>query len=160
MSARLQGHPAANLPRPKASQAEQHVRRARAEASPLAAARLSASVKLAARTRAGNGDADLALCEACGIWLGRHRGQVQPRVELFRGGANSVVNAVLLCGDYCSGCCSLAMARDPRIHAAGWWLTSDQDPAFQPVMLHRPSGPAVWLTLSAGYSPCEPSQKT
>ena len=136
------------------------LRRSQAKHAPPRDTGFSPEVKLAVRKRAGLGDPVVALCEPCGIWLGCNRGQVRPRVELFRGGGNPVVNAVLLCGDYCSGCCSLAMARDPAVHASGWWLTSDQDPRLQPVMLHRRRGPAVWLTESAGYSPCEPGNET
>lgn len=120
----------------------------------------SAAVKLKVRQRAGNGLAEDARCEACGIWLGRYGGQVHHRDNRGMGGSkdpviNSIVNAALLCGNpvdlsTCHGKCT---ASDRRMNAEGWWLKEGQDPAQTSVLLHSPggSGLEVWLTADGYY---------
>ena len=112
-----------------------------------------AKVKLAVRSRAGNGDPDQARCEACSRWLGRNGGQVHHRQNRQMGGSrtrNGIQNASLLCGDpYCL-CHGEATALTARMRDAGFVLNSGQDPAEVPIRLH--GGPVVWLTVTGGYS--------
>jgi hypothetical protein len=124
----------------------------------------SPAVKLATRTRAGQGDPDDAVCEACGIWLGRYGGEVQHRDARGMGGSSapiisSIVNAVLLCGSGalrtgCHGKCEDRGSDDSReMQARGFWLEEGQDPAAEPIAMeteHR-SGITVWLLPDGTY---------
>lgn len=108
----------------------------------------SPAVKLLIRTRAGQGDPENACCEACGRWLGRYGGQCQHIQARQMGGSrhrNTASNGVLLCGTPQSLCHGLCESRDEGMHAAGFWLRSDEDP--QPVMLHDSSGGGVTVRL-------------
>jgi hypothetical protein len=124
----------------------------------------SAAVKLAVRTRAGNGDPDHARCEATGVWLGPDGGEIQHRVARLSGGRgrkapwwfHTAANAALLS----HAAHRLAEARDEHMHAAGFWLTSTQDAATEPVMLHDASdggGLTVWLGADGEYLTQAPS---
>jgi hypothetical protein len=120
----------------------------------------SRSVKLAVRTRAGNGDIDAAMCERCGIWLGRYGGQVQHVVARGMGGTSNPVLATaadgaLLCGtpDDKSTCHGLAESRDPEVRDQGFWLPQGSDPRLEPMMLHSAhgSGLTVWRSEDGRY---------
>jgi hypothetical protein len=115
----------------------------------------SPAVKLAVRSRAGGGDPDDAHCEATGVWLGRHGGEIQHRDARGMGGTslevtNSVVNAALLS----MAAHRLAESRDPGMNAEGFWLKNGEDPAATPILLHvtEQSGITAWLTPAGGYS--------
>lgn len=115
----------------------------------------SPAVKLAVRSRAGNGDPDDARCEATGVWLGRHGGEIQHRDARGMGGTslevtNSVVNAALLSTE----AHRLAESRDEGMNEEGFWLKNGQDPAATPILLHitEQSGATAWLTAAGGYS--------
>jgi hypothetical protein len=118
----------------------------------------SPAVKLAVRTRAGNGDPDQARCEATGVWLGRYGGQVQHRVARLSGGRgrkapwwfHTPANGALMSVE----AHRRAEARDEHLHAAGFWLTSTQDASAEPVMLHDSSGGGitVWLAADGSYA--------
>jgi len=119
----------------------------------------SRSVKLKVRTRAGNGDPDKAMCEACGLWLGRRHGQVHHIIGRGMGGCkgallNSPANAALLCGTPYAGCHGLATALDREIGARGFWLPQGTDPRTVPMMLasEHGSGVLVWRTEAGTYS--------
>lgn len=125
-------------------------------------------MELLVRERAGQGDADLAKCEACGRLLGRYGGQVQPR--LVRAGGdkadpvlNGIANAVLLCGTSFELCLGACLAGDRDMEARGFWIRdgngSGDDPRSVPVVIPRPSGLGVlmWLTDSGAYS-CAPPE--
>lgn len=122
----------------------------------------SAAVKLATRTRAGSGDPEQACCEACSACLGRYGGQVQHRLARGMGGSSdeataAITNAALLCGTPQSLCHGLCERRDPHMHGAGFWLTSGQDPACEPILLAgRDGGIRVWLTSFGSYSTTAP----
>ena len=114
----------------------------------------SRAVKLAVRTRAGNGDPDQARCEATGVWLGRYGGEIQHRDARGMGGTSdpvtsSIVNAVLLS----TGAHRLAESRDEHMNAMGFWLRNGEDPALTPIMLHSEhgSGVTVWLGTDGQY---------
>ena len=118
----------------------------------------SRAVKLAVRTRAGNGDANEARCECCGIWLGRYGGQVQHIVARGMGGTSSPVlktaaNAALLCGTAQSGDHGLAESRDREMGAKGFWLPQGTDPRTVPMMLasEHGSGITVWRSEDGRY---------
>jgi hypothetical protein len=121
-----------------------HVRAPRAVPilpAPRRAAGFPARVKLLVRTRAGLGDADDAVCEACGLWLGRKRGQVHHLIGRGTGGCtdaviSSAANAALLCGNSVQGCHGLATAFDAEIGARGFWLKHSADPRLAPMTLH------------------------
>lgn len=117
-------------------------------------------VKLAVRTRAGNGDIGAASCESCGAWLGRYGGQVQHIVARGMGGTSdpvlsTAVNAALLCGTPVdkSTCHGLAESRDREMGARGFWLPQGSDPRLEPMMLHSPhgSGVLVWRSEDGRY---------
>jgi hypothetical protein len=91
--------------------------------------------KLTIRTRAGNGDPDNARCEATGVFLGRYGGEIQHRAARGIGGSrlrNHVANGVLLSRE----AHAVAESRDPRMHEAGFWLLSGQDPLRASILLH------------------------
>lgn len=117
-----------------------------------------AAVKLAVRTRAGQGDPDEASCEACGLWLGRERGQIQHRDARGMGGSSSPVNAsaangALLCGTPFEGCHGLCEKRDEGMNEEGFWLRAGEGPLETPIMLHSQygSGVTVWLGVDGEY---------
>jgi hypothetical protein len=125
----------------------------------------SVAVKLAVRTRAGNGDPFGACCEACGCFLGRYGGQVHHRMNRQSGGSklrNGIQNAALLCGtpdDYAT-CHGKATRLDERMNAAGFWLSSKEDPREVPLVFHHMSGCVAWLTQNGDYSVTPPEGKT
>jgi hypothetical protein len=107
----------------------------------------SRSVKLKVRTRAGSGDAAAALCEACGLWLGRRHGECQHIVARGMGGTSNpllstAANAALLC----RSCHQTAESRDREMGARGFWLPQGTDPRMVPMMLasEHGSGVLVW----------------
>lgn len=120
-------------------------------------------VKLACRTRAGQGDAQTAACEACGQWLGLDGGEVRPRLghdlsTCAPGVVSGPANAVLLCGSVfpLSGCAGRAWSLDPAMQARGFLIrarTQQNDPTRVPVKLASPDAAevTVWLTEDAGY---------
>ena len=121
----------------------------------------SRKTKLQVRTRAGNGSADDAMCEATGVWLGRYGGEFQHRDARGMGGTsdpvtNSIVNAVLLSKD----AHRLAESRDERMNAEGFWLKNGEDPALTPILLHSQhgSGITVWLGADGSYLLEPPSE--
>jgi hypothetical protein len=118
----------------------------------------SRAVKLAVRTRAGNGEIENAACEHCGIWLGRYGGQVQHLVARGMGGTSDPVlgtaaNGALLCGTAQSGDHGLAESRDREIGARGFWLPQGTDPRMVPMMLgsEHGSGVLVWRSEDGRY---------
>lgn len=122
-----------------------------------------AAVRLAARERAGEGYADNARCEACGIWVGAVGGDLQHRLARGIGGTSSpVVNSVANAAVMCRVCHDLAESRDPEMEARGFWIRSgngpEHDPRYVPVLLASIHGPGatVWLAES-GYL-AEPPQ--
>lgn len=118
--------------------------------------------KLLARVRAGNGLAEVACCEACGIWLGRYGGQIQHRKARKAGGTSlgviaSVVNAALLCGTPFTGCHGKCECRDRDMQERGFWLEHWQDPVTEPVTIQNEHGiRVVYLLVNGTYSDCEP----
>ena len=128
----------------------------------MSGTRFTAATKLLIRARAGNGDPEDALCEACAIWLGRYGGQCQHRVAGQMGGSrlrNGASNGLLLCGTPQSGDHGLCESRDRHMNAQGFWLWSWQDPRTEPVMLHGDGGGAlVWLDGTGGYSTEPPGE--
>ena len=125
----------------------------------------SAAAKLAIRTRAGQGDADDALCEGCGIWCGRYGGQVHHIVDRLQAAPeirNTIVNGLLLHGSALTGCHGRATACEPHFNGMGFWLYSWQTPGEEGVMLYGASeggygGTTVYLTTDGGYSIEPPS---
>jgi len=114
----------------------------------------SPKVKLQVRARAGEGEPKDALCEACGIWLGRYGGQVQHIIGRGMGGCrdeviNSVVNAALLCGTPFDGCHGLATAFNAELGKRGFWLKRDADPATSAMVLW--SGATVRRSADGSY---------
>ena len=113
-----------------------------------------ARVKLLVRTRAGMGDPGDAVCEADGVWLGRHGGQVHHIIDRGMGGCtlaviNGPANAALLCGDPYSGCHGLATAFDAGIGDKGFWLKHSADPRLEPMILH--GGVKAWRSADGRY---------
>jgi hypothetical protein len=126
----------------------------------------SPAVKLAIRTRAGNGDPDEARCEATGVWLGRYGGEIQHRVARGSGGRGSkaprwfhtAANAALLSRDAHRQ--AEARQRDMGPDGKGFWLRSTQDATAEPIMLHgQDGGMTVWLTEDGRYSPLSPAER-
>ena len=120
----------------------------------------SGRVRLLVRIRAGAGDAFEAQCESCGIWLGRHGGQIQHIVARGMGGTSdpvlrTAVNAALLCGtpDDKTTCHGLAESRDPGMRERGFWLPQGSGPRIEPMRLHSPhgSGVLVWRSEDGRY---------
>jgi hypothetical protein len=116
----------------------------RAEGAPDRAARkspaetgFSAKDRLLIRTRAGNGDPAMARCEATGVFLGLHGGEIQHIQARGMGGSrrrNNVGNGALLA----PAAHALAESRDEHMHAMGFWRYSYEPPG--PVMLHGQDG--------------------
>lgn len=108
----------------------------------------SPRVRRLVRTRAGGGDAHDACCEACGIWLGEHGGQVQHIVARGMGGCKlpvigSPANGAALCGLTArDGCHGLAERRDRTMRERGFWLPQGTDPRLMPMTLF--GGVVVW----------------
>lgn len=131
-------------------------------AAPARDTGFSAKVKLAVRTRAGNGEAADASCEACGRFLGLRGGQVHHRIDRGMGGSrlrNGIQNASLLCGvpnDYTT-CHGKATRGDAHMRAQGFVLDTGQNPAAESILLHGlDRGDQMWLTADGGYSPKPP----
>jgi hypothetical protein len=116
----------------------------------------SPRVRLLVRTRAGGGSSSDACCEACGVWLGEHGGQIQHRLCRGRGGSKdpvvaSAANALLMCGLTAQdGCHGKAESRDPkyRMEERGFVIRHGNgpgyDPRFVPVILFGDE--KVWLS--------------
>ena len=122
----------------------------------------SPRVRKLVRTRAGNGDAHLACCEACGTWLGEHGGQMQHRVSRGAGGSKdpvigSAANAALLCGTSSNGCHGDCEARHTErakeMRRRGFWIehgtTLEFDPRYVRVTLF--GGVKRWLSEDGRY---------
>lgn len=99
-------------------------------------------------------------CAACGISVIGRPYSVQHRVARGMGGtsdpaANSPERLVLLCGSATTpgSCHARCEARDPDMHARGFWLWSWEDPALIPVMLasEHGSGVTAWLATDGTY---------
>ena len=95
------------------------------------------------------------MCEACGLWLGRRRGQVHHRVNRGGGGCtdevvNSCANAALLCGTPLTGCHGLATANKL---GNGFVIKHGTTPEFDPrnvsILLASPHGSGVSVFLAA-----------
>ena len=101
-------------------------------------------------------------CACCGVPLDSETcwRSIQHRKARGVGGGNEMANLILLCGSATSDGCHLrAEQRSDEMHARGFWLRSDEDPALVPVMLFEESGSGmtVYLTAAGGYS-TEPPQ--
>lgn len=118
------------------------------------------AVRLAIRTRAGNGDPGNAACEACAVWLGENGGQIQHIYARGIGGSalwlySSAANGALLCGTRYTGCHGLCEDRDEHMEAMGFWRrrNGQEKPGDYPVMLHgEGGGVAAYLTPGGTYS--------
>jgi hypothetical protein len=118
------------------------------------------AVKLAIRARAGDGDPDNAVCEACGVWLGRYGGEIQHIIARGSGGTSlpeigSVVNGCLLCGCAAlrTGCHGRCEKRDPEMNERGFWRLHGERPGTTPLEMHgRDGGFTRWLTPDGHYS--------
>lgn len=98
-------------------------------------------------------------CAACGVALGDGAWKsIQHRVRRQVGG-NGLPNLVLLCGSATSpGCHRKAEDRIDEMHAAGFWLRADENPAEVPILLAGADGGIkVWLTADGGYSTAAPT---
>jgi hypothetical protein len=136
-----------------------------AAASPLLAARRPATgfplrVKLLVRARAGFGDIEDAMCEACGVRLGREWGQVHHVCDRGMGGCtlpvvNGPANAALLCGTPLTGCHGLVTAFDPELGRRGYWLSQAADPRLHKMILH--GGIEAWRTEDGRYLYASPA---
>ena len=114
----------------------------------------SPAVKLAARTRAGGGDPTDARCEADGVWLGLHGGQVHHRMNRQMGGSrtrNTIQNAALLCGDPYTGCHGAATREEQRMRDRGFVLNSGQNPLLVAIRPYGAGQAPRWLTAGGGY---------
>jgi hypothetical protein len=127
----------------------------------------SPRVRLLVRTRAGGGSPSDACCEACGIWLGEHGGQIQHRLARGRFGSkdpvvSSAANGALLCGTSATFCHGAAESRDPkyRMEERGFVIRHGNgpgyDPRFVPVTLF--GGVEVWLSEDGRYLYDAPSE--
>jgi hypothetical protein len=119
------------------------------------------AVKLLIRARAGNGDPEAAMCEACGIHLGLHGGQIQHIYARGKGGTrdplySTAANGALLCGTRYTGCHGLCEDREDRhMNEMGFWRkrNGQEKPGDYPIMLHgRGGGVTVWLTAGGAYA--------
>jgi len=121
-------------------------------------------VKLAARTRAGDGDPYMARCEWCHVWLGRDGGEVRRRVA---DGSTypvltSVANAVLLCGNRNEGCSRKAARREFEAEAGGWFIRGgegpEHDPRRVPVLVSLDGSTVFrWLSEDGRYAAQAPA---
>lgn len=147
------------LPLPRAR------RSGRERTMPRRAAGFPGAVQLACRTRAGQGDARAAACEACGKPLGLYGGEVRPRLAYDTGACaprvlSGPANGVLLCGSVVplSGCRARAWAMDPEMEARGFRIRPgsgpEHDPQRVPVLLASLAGPGItaWLRPDGTYS--------
>jgi hypothetical protein len=129
----------------------------------------SPRVRKLVRTRAGSGSPFDACCEACGIHLGEHGGQIQHRLARGRGGSkdpviNGPANAALLCGTSFSGCHGDCEARHTpeakEMLARGFWIKHgvgpEFDPRFVPLVLF--GGVERWLSQDGRYLEDEPAE--
>ena len=121
----------------------------------------SAKVKLQIRTRAGEGDPDQAVCECCGVDLGRYGGQIQHIVARGMGGTSNPVmktaaNGALLCGTAQDGDHGLAESRDPGMRRKGFWLPQGTDPRMVPMILW--TGRKVWRSEDGRYLTAKPRE--
>lgn len=129
------------------------------------AAGFPASVKLAARARAGGGDPEHARCEAGGEWLGLSGGDIHHRDPRGMGGStDAVVNGISNAAVLCRRHHDLCEARDRRMGRRGWWIGAgtgpEYDPRFVPVRLwpgHGHDRP-VYLTEDGSYSEDPPGE--
>ena len=114
-------------------------------------------VRKLVRTRAGGGYPEQACCEACGVWLGEHGGQMQHRVSRGMGGCsdpviNGPAGAALLCGTPLTGChgdCEArGTVRSQKMLARGFWIRHGVGPEFDPrhVPLVLLGDVEVWLS--------------
>jgi len=106
-----------------------------------------------AKTRAAVYAREGMQCAACGVALGDGAWKsIQHRVRRQVGG-HGLANLVLLCGSATSpGCHRKAEDRTDEMHAAGFWLRADEDPAQVPIMLAgRDGGMTVWLLADGTY---------
>lgn len=127
----------------------------------------SEDVKLLIRTRAGHGNADIAMCESCGKHVGRDGGEVLRIVA--RGTAStpaavmdSAANGALLCGSAAdwNGCYGAVMRRDAEMGMKGFFVRGQKDPRLEPMMLPDPDrpGPYVWRSEDGRYFAREPER--
>jgi hypothetical protein len=131
---------------------------------PKPPAGFSREVRLMIRARAGDGDPEEAVCEACGRWLGLNGGQVQHIIARKMGGCddpviNSAANGALLHGTAQSGCHGLAEARDKGMGEAGFWLEAGTDPRAAPMWLYARRGTGVrkvWRSADGRYLTTDP----
>lgn len=121
----------------------------------------SAAVRLLVRQRAGSGDALDAMCESCGIYLGRLLGECQHVVARGIGGTslaimNSAANGALLCGSAVlrSGCHGAAEKRDPEMELKGFYVKGRKDPRLVPMTLF--DGRKVWRSEDGSYLDAAP----
>jgi hypothetical protein len=118
-------------------------------------------VRLQIRTRAGNGDPEVAECELCGAWIGPEGGEMQHRAARGAGGCrdsvvNGASNGLLICPVPCHRDCE---ARDEHLgmDGAGFWLKHGTTPEFDPrsvsVMWHARAGSGIelWLGTDGQY---------
>lgn len=113
-----------------------------------------------AKTRAAVYAREGMQCAACGLALGDGAWKsIQHRVRRQVGG-NGPENLVLLCGSATSpGCHRKAEDRTDEMHAAGFWLRADEDPAQVPILLAGADGGLrVWLTQAGAYSTSAPGR--
>jgi hypothetical protein len=119
----------------------------------------TAAQRLAIRTRAGNGSAEDACCEICGVWCGRYGGQVHHRQNRQAGGSrrrSALSNGVLAHGTPETGChgkCTTGTGKVmAEMKAAGFVLLSSADPRAESILLAgRDGGIQVWLDDDAHY---------
>lgn len=114
----------------------------------------SRKVRLAVRTRAGNGDPREARCEAHGGFLDLHAGDYQHIVARGMGGSrNPLLGSAANCALLCRPCHDLCEARDREMRAKGFWLPQGTDPRMIPMMLasEHGSGISVWRSADGSY---------
>ena len=110
----------------------------------------SAAVKLACRTRAGDGDPAQARCEAHGGWLGLDFGDFQHIVARGMGGCKDpLINSAANCAFICRRCHDIAESRDPEMSRRGFWLPQGTDPRMVPMTLW--DGGQVWRSVDGRY---------
>ena len=118
------------------------------------------AVRLAVRTRAGDGDPAQARCECHGIFLGLHGGEIQHIIARGMGGTSSaVINFVVNAALMCSPGHRLAETRDREMYERGFWRHSWEAPGAAPLVLGTPDGGFTrWLTTDGGYSATAPGE--